>query len=106
MGGYQTRPLQSTALGGAGMLKIVHWIIVAMYLALPAGALTFSIWRWARTKKRAEVSGLVMTAIAGLALSTAMSLIYAAAAGGRVVLTQVGIGAYFAVGMLLLLKGV
>ena len=92
------------ANAGAGMLKLIHWIIVGIYLVLPAAALGYAIWR--RIKGRRGVLGsLVLTFIAGSALSLAISLVYANLTNGRIVTTQVLIGAYFAVGMLLLLKG-
>ncbi len=89
---------------GAGMLQVTHWAIVAVYLALPAVALVWSIWQRARGR-RGALGGLILTTIAGVVLSGALSLIYAAASGGKVVWTQILIGAYFAIGMLLLLKG-
>src|SRR5687768_2143414 len=86
------------------MLTATHWIIVTIYLALPVGALALAIWRRARRGERGGIGNWVMTGVAGLALSAAMSLIYAAASGGRVVIGQIFLAAYFAAGMLLLLK--
>src|SRR5262245_5845867 len=86
------------------MLKLIHWVIIAIYLALPAGALVYAVWQMIR-RQRAPMGNLLTTLIASLALAAAMSLIYAAASGGRVVISQILIAAYFAAGMLLLLKG-
>ena len=86
------------------MLKLIHWVIVATYIVLPAAALAYAVAQFAR-KQRGTLGNLITTFIAALALGAAMSLVYAAALGGRVVISQVLIAGYFAAGMLLLLKG-
>ncbi len=86
------------------MLYAVHWLIVAAYLLLPVGALVWSV-RKRMGGDRRMLRSLVLTGIAGVLLSLGMSLIYAIAADGRVLVGQVLLGAYFATGLLLLLKG-
>ncbi|HEX8523828.1 MAG TPA: alpha/beta fold hydrolase [Tepidisphaeraceae bacterium] len=86
------------------MLPVLHWIILALYLALPAAAFIHSIARRSQCEK-GTFRSLLFTALAGVVLSLAMSLVYATVSGGRVLINQVLIGAYFAVGLLLLLKG-
>ncbi len=85
------------------MLQVLHWVIVAVYLLLPVGAVVLAI-RQRRRGEKGAIKGIVLTGIAGVTLSLAMSVIYATAAGGRVLVGQVLLGGYFATGMLLLLK--
>jgi fermentation-respiration switch protein FrsA (DUF1100 family) len=85
------------------MLSAMHWVIVAVYLVIPLAAAVIAIWQ-KRAGVRGVIKGLVLTFVAGVMLSLAMSLIYATAAGGRVSAGQVFLGGYFAMGMLLLLK--
>jgi len=85
------------------MLIVTHWLLVCAYMIVPVAALGIAI-RSRRRGDKALLKTVLLTAVSALAISTAMSLVFAVASGGRIVFGQVLLGMYFAMGMLLILK--
>jgi fermentation-respiration switch protein FrsA (DUF1100 family) len=86
------------------MLRLVHWVLIAWYLAGPILALAVA-WRSSRKTGRAlSLMSWLMTAITAVVLGTLLAFVYAQAAGGRMMISQAALAAYFAAGLLFLLK--
>jgi fermentation-respiration switch protein FrsA (DUF1100 family) len=85
--------------------RVLHYVIVAFYLAAPVVALLGDAVRSIRHRRGAPSSGFVTTLAAAVILGTALALIYAIGVGGHVSLGQIFLCIYFAAGLLLLLKG-
>jgi fermentation-respiration switch protein FrsA (DUF1100 family) len=86
------------------MLRFIHYLIVAFYVAAPPVAVLldgFLAWKRARG---APSAALVMTLTASILLGTGLTLIYAIGIGGHIPLAQIFLAIYFAAGLLLLLK--
>src|SRR4051812_21403981 len=90
-------------------VRVLHFLIVALYIALPVTALA----RAALTRRRpdgsgptaaAKIASVLVTCLAGVAISLVMCLIYGRALNGHVPARQVLLGSYFATGLLLLLR--
>ena len=91
------------------MLRVLHWLLVAVYLALPVGAVALVVL--ARRGRQAQggsvaaaLASLMVSFIAGLAVAVTMCLLYGRATGGHVPLSQVLLATYFATSLLLLLR--
>src|SRR5437764_13005844 len=67
------------------LYTILHKLIVAIYMALPVAAVVFDARRQRRKNRAAPSGGLAMTICAAVALGTSLSLVYALAVGGRVI---------------------
>lgn len=93
------------------MLRLLHLLIVATYVAVPAAVLAWILLR--RRPRRigepgtaARVGGLGVTFVAALAIALSLCLIYGRMLEGRVPIRQVLLATYFAAALLLLLRAV
>jgi uncharacterized protein len=84
------------------LFSLLHLLIRWIYLLLPLAALFVAV----RHSKRfpAVIGAVVVAFVAGFAVSVTLNLIYAKGAGGRLMASQIAIGAYFAAAMFLLLR--
>jgi len=107
------------------MLRLLHLLIVATYLILPAAVVGTILLRRKRGRGRdhdgreggtsnlagdksdssSPFSNITITFIAALAIAVSLCLIYARASEGHVPLTQMLLATYFAAGLLLILRG-
>lgn len=87
------------------VLTAVHYLLMAWYFVGPVAALAVAIVIAVRTGRRAAVLSWGVTLCTAVGLGVAMAFIYATAADGRVMPMQAALAAYFAAGMLFLLKG-
>ena len=90
------------------MLRLLHVLIVLVYLVLPAAVVATILLqrrRGDRAGASARLSSIAVTFISALAIGVSLCLIYARGAGGRVPLTQMLLATYFAAGLLLVLRG-
>ena len=85
--------------------RILHYLVVAFYVAAPVVAIVGDAVRSIRARRGAPSSGFVSTLAAAVVLGTALALVYAIGIGGHVRLGQIFLCIYFAGGLLLLLKG-
>ena len=90
------------------MLRLLHFLTVAVYLLLPVAVVATILLR--RKRDDAATAGsrlgsVAVTFIAGLAIAASLCLIYGRASGGYVPLKQVMLATYFAAGLLLVLRG-
>ena len=85
--------------------RILHFLVVAFYLAAPVVALVGDAVYSIRKRRGVPSSGFVMTLASAVILGTALALVYAVGIGGHVALGQIFLCIYFAAGLLLLLKG-
>jgi alpha-beta hydrolase superfamily lysophospholipase len=85
--------------------RILHFLVVAFYLAAPVVALVGDAVYSIRKRRGVPSSGFVMTLASAVILGTALALVYAVGIGGHVGLGQIFLCIYFAAGLLLLLKG-
>jgi fermentation-respiration switch protein FrsA (DUF1100 family) len=81
------------------MLLVLHWILVATYCILPAAAIG-----WAVVRRGGRWRGLMTTFTAAIILSMVLNFIYAQAVGGRAMVGQIALMAYFGTAMLLMLR--
>src|SRR5688500_15805446 len=93
------------------MLRLLHFLIVALYLFLPVTVVaTQLLQRRRRDDNDATTTGsrlgtIAVTFIAAFAIAVSLCLIYGRATGGHVPLKQMLLATYFAAGLLLLLRG-
>jgi fermentation-respiration switch protein FrsA (DUF1100 family) len=90
------------------MLRLLHLLIVLVYLVLPVAvvvAILLQRRRGDRAGARARLGSIAVTFISALAIAVSLCLIYARAVSGRVPLTQMLLATYFAAGLLLVLRG-
>lgn len=87
------------------MLRLLHLLIVAVYLVLPAAVWARAIVLSARKSRRAPIRLFWVTAFSGLVMASLLCSMFAMSVHGRLIPTQVVLAAYFATGLLLLLKG-
>src|SRR4051812_4335426 len=91
------------------MLRLIHAILVGLYLILPVAAVGLATWE-RRRGNRTPLAGLAVTAVVAFLISLTINVIYsnpwgiAATGVGRISLAQIAIGTYFAAGLLLFLK--
>lgn len=102
MPAYNSRAAR--AGGRLNMLTIAHWILVALYLGIVPAGMIYALVQSRRLGRVTPAASLLVTCLVGIVLGTAVSVIYAAAVQGRIVVAQVALAAYFASGMLLLIK--
>ena len=87
------------------MYRILHFLLVAFYLAAPPVAVMFDgLFSWRRARGTPSAN-LVMTLTASILLGTGLALIYAIGIGGHIPLLQIFLAIYFAAGLLIILKG-
>ena len=90
------------------MLRLLHFVIVLLYLVLPAAVVAGILLqrrRGDRADARARLGNIAVTFISALAIAVSLCLVYAHVVGGRVPPTQILLATYFAAGLLLLLRG-
>jgi fermentation-respiration switch protein FrsA (DUF1100 family) len=94
------------------MLRLLHLLIVGVYCILPAAVVLFLLLRRNRPHvdgtgrtRGSPLASVAVTFVAGLAISVSLCLIYGRATSGRVPITQMLLGMYFAAAMLVLLRG-
>jgi fermentation-respiration switch protein FrsA (DUF1100 family) len=86
------------------MLVALHYLIAALYQGLPPLALAAAGTRARQIRSGAPLTGFAFTAAVGLTIGLSLNLVYATVSGGRMIAWQIVLAAYFATGMLLLLK--
>ena len=88
------------------MLRIIHFIIVALYLLAPIAVIGWILLQRRRQDRvAARLASLAVTFVAALAIAGSLCVIYARATGGHVPLRQIALATYFAAGLLLILRG-
>jgi len=87
------------------LLRILHDILLAFYFTAPVLAAMIDALRARKLKRGSPGAWLVGVVLAGVIVGTAITVLYAVAVGGRVRVGQAMLGSYFAIGMLLLLRG-
>src|SRR3954469_1875195 len=87
------------------MLELLSRILAGLYLLLPPLSAAWVAWRFRRTHFNRATRGFAVTCGSGAVLGTALTLIYAAAGGGRAPFGQIALTSYVCIGILCLLKG-
>jgi fermentation-respiration switch protein FrsA (DUF1100 family) len=87
------------------MIHALHLLIVAVYLVLPAVVWARAMVLSVRKGRRAPIRLFWVTGFSGLVMASLICSMYAMSMHGRLIPTQVILAAYFATGLLLLLKG-
>src|SRR5580765_5505529 len=85
--------------------RIFHLLITAIYFGAPVGAVVIDAIVARRRGRSAPRAWLVGVVLAGVIVGTTIAVLYAVAVGGKVRVGQAVIGSYFAIGMLLILRG-
>jgi fermentation-respiration switch protein FrsA (DUF1100 family) len=85
--------------------RILHELIVCFYIVAPVGAIVLDALRARKTQRTSPGAWLVGVVLAGVIVGTSITVLYSVAVGGRVRVGQAMLGSYFAIGMLLLLRG-
>ena len=89
-------------------MALLSYILAALYLAAPLAAVGWAVYTsrrpWHGPPAKPPVVALVVTAVSGLALGAALTILYAVAVGGRVSAGQVLVTSYLAVAVLCVLK--
>jgi len=88
------------------MWLTLHYIIVAVYLLAPAVAVAVDVVRGRRSKSPALSAHLILTILAGAFLAVSIVVAYSIATKAWPSAGQVGLAAYFAIGMLCILKSI
>src|SRR5690349_3275519 len=86
-------------------MEMLSRILAGLYLLLPPLAAAVVAWRSRRSHYNRATRGFVLTCGSGAVLGTALTLIYAAAGGGRAPFGQIALTSYVCIGILCLLKG-
>jgi uncharacterized protein len=86
------------------MLQVVHYVLTALYVALPPAAVVVDVFRARRIKRSAPSGSLVLSVFAAIPIGVLATLIYAKVMHSSIRLPQVLLSIYFATGMLLLLR--
>lgn len=86
-------------------MRAVHGLLMLLYQVLPVAAAVFIVIRVRRTRSVSLLNSFLLTVFSAAAVGTSMNVIYAVGAGGRPRVGQILLASYFALGMLLLLKG-
>lgn len=86
-------------------MGFLQFILITAYLAAPLAVAAFTAHRARRARSRRPVVPLIVTAVSGLAIGAALTILYALAVDGRPGVGQVLVTSYFAVAALSLLKG-
>lgn len=84
------------------LFRVAHLLLMGAYLALPVGAVLLALVRWTRGRPGA-LARLAITLGTGLGLGVGMCWAYGIQTG-KAGIWQVALAAYFAAGMLLLLR--
>jgi alpha-beta hydrolase superfamily lysophospholipase len=89
------------------MLRLVHSLLVAVYVAVPVVAVAYALAARRRDDRGAaqRLASLSVTGIAAFAMAVSLCLIYGRALDAHVPLGQVLRATYFAAAMLLILRG-
>jgi alpha-beta hydrolase superfamily lysophospholipase len=87
------------------VLYALHWIIVAIYIVLPAAVLAAAVHRQRRHGHKGVISTQIVTFVAATAVGLGLNLVYAAGTHGRPTVAQVLLASYFAAGMLFIVRG-
>jgi pimeloyl-ACP methyl ester carboxylesterase len=83
----------------------IHRLIIVIYLVLPAAALTQALVAPVRRRRRGALRRLWLSACGGMVMSSAVCVAWAAMTGGQPIIGQALAAAYFATGLLLLMRG-
>jgi fermentation-respiration switch protein FrsA (DUF1100 family) len=86
------------------MVYVLHLLLVGLYLVAPVVALTLGVVEVRRTGRRVRLRAFVFSGVAGVLIGASVTLLYAGLVGGDLVVTQLLLAAYFATGLLLILK--
>ena len=87
------------------LFRVLHLILLGFYLVAPIGAAVIDALRARKTRRTSPGGWLVGVVLAGVIVGTCVSVLYAVAVGGKVRVGQTMLCSYFAIGMLLLLRG-
>lgn len=87
------------------MLNLAHLLIVSVYITLPAFMLVRAGMIAIRRGRRGELQRFWVTASGGMVMGVVACSFFAITLHGRLMPTQVLLAAYFATGLLLILKG-
>jgi fermentation-respiration switch protein FrsA (DUF1100 family) len=89
---------------GRFVLGCMHLLLVAAYVMAPVAAV-LAAWRSHKADPKTSAwYATVFTLLYGVVLGVGLSVVYAKEVGGTVSVGQVGLAAYFAIGMLCILK--
>ena len=86
------------------MLYALHLLIVAIYVVLPLLAVGVLLRPAESAVRQRRLAGLILTAVAGLALGGTLAVVYAIGVGGRPRIAQLLLTGYFGISLLLLLR--
>jgi fermentation-respiration switch protein FrsA (DUF1100 family) len=87
------------------MLRLLHLLIVAVYVLIPLAALVrVLIARWRQKTDGPRAGSLAVTFIAGFGIALVLCLVYGRALNGHVPARQVLLATWFATGLLLILR--
>jgi fermentation-respiration switch protein FrsA (DUF1100 family) len=89
----------------AGLLKFSHLIFATLYLALPPVVLILATARRVRVRYWGRHSALGVLFSSGIVLGAAVAISHSLVAGAPVSLAQVIVAGYFAIGLLLIIRG-
>ncbi|MGF1632458.1 MAG: alpha/beta hydrolase [Phycisphaerae bacterium] len=85
---------------------MLHFLIVAAFLATPPLAIAYVAWRVRRRPAHAgEITRLSLTFVSGIVIGTGLTMVYAFVAEARLTLWQTALACYLAISLLVMLKG-
>ncbi len=104
--------VQPPPYSSAGVWGVAQWVLLGLYVAAPLVLLGVTLWQWRRRRDkpvgRGKIwGGLLATWVGGAAIGVGLGLGYAWLITGHLAgieLTQLGLVAYAAIGLLTLLK--
>lgn len=90
------------------MLNWIHLILVVIYIAVPAGVLVHALTGSAGEQgtRRPRLASLIMTMAAAAVVGVTICMVYAKALRGSASISQMLLAGYFALGLLLILRGI
>src|SRR5262245_37287264 len=86
------------------LLFITHWIVKALFIAAPAGAVMVMSWRRLR-RKPSHLHDNMITFTIGAMIGVILTVLYAESLRGRAGIGQYVMSVYLAISMLLVLRG-
>jgi hypothetical protein len=89
----------------AGLLKFSHLIFATLYLALPPVVLILATARRVRVRYWGRHGAVGVLFSSGIVLGAAVAISHSLVAGAPVSLEQVIVAGYFAIGLLLIIRG-
>ena len=86
------------------MLLTAHYLLLGLYVLVPAVGIGVAIRRWRRARSREPLKALIGTAISSVLLGAVLAGIFAFATDSRVRIGQVALSAWYFAAILILLK--